>query len=46
MTYFVSYLTGPHEMLDLAPLRKAKSAERNDVHARLEANRFRPLTLG
>jgi transposase len=34
-----------HELLDLAPLRWAKTAARVDVRARLEANRFRALTL-
>lgn len=34
-----------HELLDLAPLRWAKTSTRDDVRARLDANRFRALTL-
>jgi hypothetical protein len=34
-----------HELLDLAPLRWARIAAREDVRVRLAANRFRSLTL-
>jgi transposase len=34
-----------HQLLELAPLRWAKTATRDDVRSRLEANRFRALTL-
>lgn len=34
-----------HELLDLAPLRWTKTAARDDVRARLDANRFRAHTL-
>ena len=33
-----------HEMIDLAPLRWAETSARDDVCARLAANRFRALT--
>jgi transposase len=34
-----------HELLELAPLKWKQTALRNDVRARLDANRFRRLTL-
>ena len=34
-----------HEEIDLAPLRWAETSARDDVRARLAANRFRALTL-
>lgn len=34
-----------HELLDLAPLRWAKTVTRDDVRGRLDANRFRAITL-
>ena len=34
-----------HELLELSPLRWAKTVARDDVRDRLAANRFRALTL-
>jgi hypothetical protein len=34
-----------HDLLDLAPLRWAKTSARDDVRAMLDANPFRRLTL-